>query len=134
MECSEIFYNIVISLIIGLITGFISGLISGYIVYKITKKREEKYEAYLFCRNFLFSAMEKCEMYVPMAILEYIAIINPDVNSRWNQAMQNILHYMNPFGHEDKEMSEEENIFFENIMDALEELNKSWKKDKSLRK
>ena len=129
MEFKEIVYN----LLIGLGTGVISGLITGYIVYKLTKKREENYETYLFCSKFLFSALEKCEMYIPVDTLNYISKIDENVDSPWRTSTQNILDYINPFGHEDKELSNKEHELLENFMTAFGELEK-WKNKKHLYK
>lgn len=127
MDCNSILCDVMIALI----TGIISGFITGGIVYLVTKHRERKYEVYNYCRSFLFSALEKCEMYIPDKALTYLSAINRDENSRWRISTRKILDYINPFGHEEKEFSKEENDFFENVKTALEELEE-WKKRKHI--
>lgn len=127
MICDNALYDIGI----GLITGIVSGFITGYIVYFATKRRERKYEAYYYWSKFLFSALEKCEMYIPIENLNYRFMIDKKKDSRWQSSTQKIIDYINPFGHEDREFSDEENDFFNNIIIALEELE-NWRKKNHL--
>lgn len=64
-------------------------------------------------------------MYVPRETIEHLKYIK-DKDSKFHQAIQNILDIINPYGHEDREMSEEENKLFDNSEIALNELEK-WK-------
>ena len=119
-------------ILIGLLTGLISGLLSGYFVYLFTKHREKKYEIYQFCIQFLFNTLEKCEMYIPYKDLHYLFYVNKDKNSLWRKSIQKIIDFKNPFGHENRVMSDKENELVENISTALTELDK-WKKKNHLK-
>ena len=118
-------------IIIGLTTGLISGGISGYVVYILTKRREKKYEAYHYCQDFLFTTLEKCEMYIPSELLGYVAIINKDKNSLWRKNIQQILDITNPYGYNHKVFSEKETELSDCVISALEELQ-NWKKKNHL--
>lgn len=120
------FNELVCNIVVGLITGLVSGVISGYIVYVITKKREQKYEAYYYCRQFLFSALEKCEMYIPIDLLHFRAVIDKNVESRWYKSTQDIIDYLNPKNHENKEYTAQEQEIFKNFEIAFTELE-DWK-------
>ena len=118
-------------IMIGLITGIVSGLISSIIIYFVTKKREEKIGLYYYWRSFLFNALRECEMYIPVAELDKVNSIG-DKDSRWHEAVTELLHNLNPYGHEDKEFDEHQVIIADNVMIAIEELEK-WKKTNHIR-
>ena len=118
-------------LIIGLITGFVSGIASGYFVYSRTKRQEEKYHAAMFCENYLFRMLEKCEIYIPREELSYFHYIG-DKDTEWGKAIYHLLDVSNPFSHDDIEMTEEQNYIGENVLIALNELS-NWKKENKIR-
>lgn len=113
-------------IIIGLITGLISGALSGYLVYLITKRREKKYQVYLYWETFLFRAMDDCKVFFPSEALHYIGEIDKS-GSDWYKAIQEILDLQNPYPTEDRVFNEREAKIAENVLVALEELAK-WKK------
>lgn len=115
---------------VGIITGFISGIASGFLVYRITKKREERYAVSQFWENYLFGILEKCEIYIPKELISKRTVIG-DENTEWYKAIQNIIDISHPFGHEDIEFTEEQEQISNNVLIALDELNK-WKKANKL--
>lgn len=118
-------------IIVGIITGFLSGVASGILVYKLTKKREEKYAIFQFWENYLFTVLENCEMYIPKEFISKVSIVG-NQNTEWYKAIQKILDITNPFGHEDIEFTEEQEQLSNNVLIALEELY-AWKKTKKLK-
>ena len=113
--------EIIINVIISLICGFVSGLV----VYILTKRKEKQKEIYNYWYKFLFDALEHCEMYIPVETLKNIKYVD-NKNGKFHTAIQNILDNINPYGHEDKYMSDKEIEIFNNFEIAFEELNK-WK-------
>ena len=69
-------------------------------------------------------------MFIPNEVIHNISCIG-DEDSKWHKAIYNILDDTNPFGHENKVMSEKENRIFDNTIIAIEELYK-WKKKNKL--
>lgn len=112
--------------------GIFSGIISGYAVYFLTKRAERKREIYFYCKKFLFDSLEKCEMYIPVELLNYISAIDKNPNSPWKTSTQAIIDITNPYGHENTEQSPEQAMLFEHVMVALNELDK-WKKKNHIR-
>lgn len=113
------FAEIIVSLIIGLI----SGAISGFIVYIFTQRFEKKIQAYNYLETFLFDTLKECEMFIPSALLHQVGYID-DKNKSLYKAIQNVLDYVNPYGHEDKVLSDREEKISDSVMTALEELYK----------
>ena len=120
------------SIIVGLVTGLISGGISGYVVYLITKRREEKYQLFCFWHNFLFRALEHCEIYFPIEQLQHLSEIGGE-GTVWHKAIYEIFDCVNPYGHENKEFSEEQARLSKNVTIALEELYE-WGKKNNVKK
>lgn len=118
-------------IIIGLITGLVSGALSGYLVYLITKRREEKYQVYLYWETFLFRAMDDCKVFFPSEALHYINMIDKS-GSDWYKAIQEILDLQNTYPIEDRVFDEREAKIAENVIIALKELGK-WKKKHRLK-
>ena len=121
MDCTQL----IIDIGIGLITGIVAGIISGLIVYKKTKKKEHIEQVYSFWNNYLFNVLASCEIYIPSEELRMINEVGKE-GSSWYEAIHNILHYRNPFGHEDKELTREQEEIFNNFLVAIKELEK-WK-------
>lgn len=119
-----------IDIAVGLSTGMVSGLASGYLVYKLTKRRENKYQLYFFCRNYLFDTLLHCKMYLPVKKLEKLFAIDT-MESTWGKAIYAIIDDTRPFPLDDDEMSERESRIAENVLVALKELEK-WKKENHL--
>ena len=109
-----------------LLIGVLSGILSGAFVYWITKRREEKRQAYYYWLNFLFGVMRECKIYVPSEQLEKMSIVGQK-GSKWHDAIFALLDEMNPYEIEDRELSEREERISTNMLDALDELSK-WKK------
>lgn len=119
--------TIAIDLIIGLLTGCLSGCI----VYCSTKKREKKYQTYYYWSNFLFHKLETCEICIPVEALNLISEVG-DKDSTWHEAIVSIINDTNPYGHEDITYSDEEERLCNNILTAIQELEK-WKKKNKLK-
>ena len=117
-------------IVIALVCGVISGVASGYFVYVATKRREEKYEILNFWETYLYSALGECEMYFPQEAIKNISKVG-DMNSAWHNAILSVIEYLNPYGHEDMEFSDEQVEISENILIALKELY-AWKKKNRL--
>lgn len=118
-----------LNILSSLITGLISGCISSYIIYRLTKKRDEKYRLYYYWQDFLFKTMEKNEIYFPSEQIRALSKIGKK-DSRWYNSINEILDIINPYENEEREFSEEETRLAENVLIALEELNKWAKKNK----
>ena len=118
-------------IIVGLITGLVSGALSGYLVYLVTKRREKKYQVYLYWETFLFNAMDDCKVFFPSEALHYISEIDKS-GSDWYKAIQAILDLQNPYPVEEREFNERETKIAENVLTALRELGK-WKKKNHLK-
>ena len=116
----------IIDFIVGLVTGLISGCISGYIIYLVTKRKDRKYQVYLYWKTFLCTAMNECQIYMPSEALHNISDVGKS-GSDWYKAITKILELQNPYPVEDKEFDERENEIAKNIIVALEELGK-WEK------
>lgn len=119
-------------IISSLVIGILSGIISGYAVYWFTQRAEKKRETYFYCKKFLFDSLEKCEMHIPVELINYISAIDKNPNSPWQTSTQAIIDMTNPYGHEDTEQSSEQVALFEHVMIALKELDK-WKKKNHIR-
>lgn len=115
---------------VGIISGVISGMITGFMVYRVTKKREEKYEIYLFWKRFLFDSLKECEIDIPCEQLELIGKIGGK-DSNWYKAIYTILDEMNPFGHENTEFTEGQEKIAESFKVAYQELE-TWRKKNRL--
>ena len=113
-------------IVVSIVTSLITGVISGWVVYLWTKQRDKKYQVYYFWRGYLFDALRHCEMYVPNKVLSQI----PDVGgkeSAFEKAIYAILDDTRPFDAEDREMTDREDRIFNNVIAAMDELEK-WKK------
>ena len=118
-------------IIISLITGLVSGTLSGYLVYVLTKRREKKYQVYLYWETFLFRALDDCKVFFPSEALHFISEID-ESGSDWYKAIQEILDLQNPYPVEDRVFDERETKIAENVIIALKELGK-WKKKHRLK-
>ena len=119
----------IIDITIGLSTGMIAGIISGLITYFITKKHEKKKEIYDYWQNYLFSALEKCEMHIPSDSLFSTRNIIGREGSDWDNAILTIEHLLHPYNSEEKIMSEDDQSLFNNVVIALQCLSE-WKKSR----
>ena len=118
---------IIENIVLGLISGIISGIITGFLVYWITKKRENKYRAFCNLRSFVFRVLEKCEIHIPIDILEDLKTLAGN-NKRLKDSLKEIVDCIHPKNSEDIEYSEEEIRLFNSIQIAIEELNYIQKK------
>lgn len=126
MTIDEMIQSTIIGLITGLISGCISGFLSGLIVYFLTKRKERKYQAYRYWHRFLFDALGRFGLTVPVDSLDYITDVG-DANSDWYKAVRNIIDCIDKSQIEDRELTEEENQLADNIQIAMKELTK-WAK------
>ena len=76
-------------MITNILIGLITGTVSGFIVYFATKRREEKYQTYMFWNRFLFDALGDCEIWLPTDALKMISRVG-DKDSTWKK--KNHLH------------------------------------------
>ena len=113
-----------------ILIGLITGMVSGLVVYFATKHREEKYQTYMFWNGFLFDALGNCEVWLPTDALKMISKVG-DKDSTWYKAIYDIFDDINPYGHEDRDMTEKECRIFDNVGIAFNELQK-WKKKNHL--
>lgn len=111
------------SICVSIIIGLISGVISSGLVYCVTFKVERKRYVYEYCERFLFDALKVCEMYIPIESINILYELDPK-NKVWKESVNNILDSLNPYGHEDKEMNDEEKKLFDNFIIAMKELCK----------
>lgn len=119
-------------LCVNLCVGLISGVISSLIVYFITKRRERKYRVYAYWETFLFNALSRFGIEIPIEALAYVVDIG-DHNSNWRKAIDNVMEVIYKPNIEDRGMTDEEEKLSDNVMIAFDELSK-WAKANKLSK
>ena len=115
MECNGLICNI----IVGLITGFVSG----WVVYVCTTKREEKKQAKTFLESYIFSSLEKCDIYFPMDLLKKISLLKSE-SSDLKESVYDLINALHPENTEESEYTEQQTEIFEKALKAMEELSK----------
>lgn len=110
-------------ILIGIGTGLVSGVLSGYAVYSFTNKCEENRRVFHFWENFLYNALGKCEMYIPVEEIREKRKIG-EKGTAWDRAITAIWDQLNPYGNENIEFSEDQVELSNNVMIALKELYK----------
>lgn len=108
----------------------ITGLVSGYAVYCFTKRREENRRIFQFWEDFLYQALGKCEMYIPIEEIREKSKIDKK-DSEWDKAITAIWDQLNPYGHKNIEFSDKQEELSRNVIIALTELYK-WGKSKRI--
>ncbi len=113
-----------------IVVGISAGLISGWLVYVLTKRREKKHQTYYFWRSYLFDVLKHCEMYIPIDLVDQLTPLGGK-ESEFGAAIYAILDDTRPFDAADRELTDLENRLTENVLIALNELDK-WKKQNHL--
>ena len=115
MECNGLICNIVVSMI--------TGLISGWLVYIWTTRREEKKQAKTFLESYIFSSLEKCDIYFPIELIKKVSLLKSK-NSDFKESMFELIDALHPENTEEREYTEQETEVFEKAVKAMEELSK----------
>lgn len=115
MEYNDLIWNIVVSMI--------TGFISGWLVYVWTTKREEKKQAKTFLESYIFSSLEKCDIYFPIELIKKISLLESK-NSNFKESVFELINALHPENTEEREYTEQEAEVFKKALKAMEELSK----------
>lgn len=115
--------NLFVQIIISIITGIISGVLVDY----WARKREKKREIYQFWHKFLLDQLKNFDIYIEAEVFSNIPKFK-NGNTQFRDNIFEILDNIYPQNSEDREYSDEENQYFEKILETLKELEK-WKKE-----
>ena len=91
MECGSFAWDFGVGLLAGLVSGVVSGLFVSFLI----RKHEKKRDLYLFWKNYLYRALNECNIYLPIAELENVKYIGGK-GTKWHEAVNELLHHTKP--------------------------------------